>query len=182
VSSLLLSPHNDDAELFACWTLLREQPHVIVCLRSMVQEKHRSAKVTWQERERETQAAMDILGISWTQLPVPDDKPNWEQIELYLNEQSSVGHVYAPAWEPKGHPDHNMVARLADELFGADKVTHYMTYQAGTGHSESENEVPYEPEWLALKMQALACYRSQMREPSCRPWFSSLLELREWYA
>jgi LmbE family N-acetylglucosaminyl deacetylase len=188
---LLLAPHNDDETLFACWTLLRHRPQVIVCLRSMTQERHRSARVTYQEREDEMTQAMAILECEWTQLTIPDDQPDWEGLEVQLNGWANADpfadhfgdlQVWAPAWEPEGHPDHNMVADIAVRVFGAENVTHYMTYQRGTGHSQSEQEVEYEPEWLSLKLAALSCYQSQMREPSCRPWFAELLEMREWYA
>lgn len=180
---LLLAPHNDDEVLFACWTLLREQPRVVVCLR---------AADDYERREAETVRAMDILGCEWTQSPIrAGGRPDWEQVEMYLNGYANADpyadhfgdlHVWAPAWEPKGHDEHNAIADMAVRVFGAENVTHYLTYQRGSGHSQSEHEVPYEPAWLALKLRALACYESQIADETTRPWFGELLEMREWYS
>jgi hypothetical protein len=181
VTKLLLAPHGDDEVLFACFTLLRHRPHTIICTR---------AADDYETRQEETSCAMDLLGIDWTQIPISAANPDWEQVEVYLNGWNSDPyqdvfgdlHVWAPAWEPQGHEQHNAVADLAVRVFGADNVTHYLTYKRGHGHSKSEHEVPYEPEWLAWKFRALACYESQIIDPDTRPWFQEYLDLREWYA
>lgn len=92
----------------------------------------------------------------------------WKQINgLGL----SYDHCIAPRYETGGHPHHNLVADLALDEFGIENVTWYMTYRRG--HTRSRGTpVPYEPEWPALKMRAMACYTSQINLPSCQPWFA----------
>jgi LmbE family N-acetylglucosaminyl deacetylase len=182
LTNLLLAPHNDDEVLFACWTLLRHQPHVIFCTR---------AAHDYERREKESEAVMELLGLDWTQLPISAAQPDWEQVEVYLNGWANARpygdlldqfKVFAPAHEEYGHEQHNEVASLAARVFGADNVTHYMTYERGHGHSSTWNEVPYEPYWLAVKLRALSLYETQIANPDTRPWFCEYLELREWYA
>jgi hypothetical protein len=54
-----------------------------------------------------------------------------------------------------------------------------MTY-THDGRSESSNLVPFESEWIALKLRALLCYKSQILEPSTRDHF--LYPQYEYYA
>jgi LmbE family N-acetylglucosaminyl deacetylase len=187
MSKLLLSPHNDDAELFACWTLLRHQPQVIVCLRSKVQEQY---GITAEQREAETAAAMDILGIEWRQWPMLDSEPDWELAETWLNGWNADPyadhfgdiHVWAPAIEEGGWPHHNKIGELADLVFGYENVTHYLTYSGRPVVKSTVGiEVPYEDEWLILKHRALACYESQItgRTGSAIHFVE---DLREFYA
>lgn len=87
--------------------------------------------------------------------------------------------VWAPAVELGGHEDHNRIGALAEEVWpGA--VTHYMTYRRGHGESRSDNEVPFRPEMVGLKLKALSQYRSQFDAPGCEYWFMDK-SLREWY-
>jgi LmbE family N-acetylglucosaminyl deacetylase len=175
---VFLSPHNDDETLFGAFTLLRERPHVIVCLKSVVQDV-RGYGITAQRRERETAAALRVLGIpSWTQWEIPDAQPDWELLESRLKALRAEK-VYAPAFEEEGHAHHNVIAQIAARVFPADDLTAYMTY-THDGRSESSNLVPFESEWIALKLRALLCYKSQILEPSTRDHF--LYPQYEYYA
>jgi LmbE family N-acetylglucosaminyl deacetylase len=179
MTSLLLSPHNDDAELFACFTLLRERPHVVVVLRSANQAQF---GISAETREAETAAAMEILGCSWEQWPYLDNQADWAAIRARLEalRKSGVDCVYAPAIQVGGHPAHNRIGELADEVFG-DCVTHYLTYTFRGGKSMHGAEVHADAGWVLKKLQALACYRSQIEteQAGCTPHF--LRDQREFY-
>lgn len=175
MTSLLLAPHNDDAELFASFTCIREKPHVIVVLRSQVQEDRYG--ITAATREAETLAAMEILGCTWEQWNHLDSDPDWPLIERKLETWRDLfdgERVFAPAAERDGHPHHNKVAEIASRVFGANRVTPYMTYT--TAGKSVGKPVAYEPEWVERKAAALACYRSQSSLANCAEHF-----LREQY-
>jgi len=182
VSALLLSPHNDDETLFASGFCIAHNPHVVVVLRSQVQEDRYG--ITADTREQETGCALDTLGVTgWTQWPYLDSDPDWGAVENALrsiDDRLQPDRVFAPAVELGGHAHHNLVGDLAHVVFG-DRVTSYLTYVRGNGRSRSDREVPFMPAWPAVKLRALACYLSQIAEPSTRDWFLDG-GLREWYA
>jgi LmbE family N-acetylglucosaminyl deacetylase len=149
--------------LFASWTLCREVPHVVTLYRSSVQD---SLGILPETREAEDREAFQILDarITVEQWPFLDSEPDPPEMEERLRELESSGEwgtVYAPAWEEAGHHQHNTVALLADAVFGPERVVHYMTYTPA-GKSVGPVEVHPELPWVALKLRALACYRSQI--------------------
>lgn len=186
MTSLLLAPHNDDETLFAAFTILRENPDVVVCYRSRKQEDQ---GVTWQEREQETSEALTVLGVdghtaAWWQWPTWDSNDG-SRHEMLIWLSAHIGkydRIFAPAIEDGGHPQHNLIGALADDVFGPENVTHYLTYTGGGrwNRSRSEREVEYEPEWITRKLRALACYRSQHRLWATAHHF--LADQREFYA
>jgi LmbE family N-acetylglucosaminyl deacetylase len=181
MSALLLSPHHDDAELFASFLCLKHKPRVVVCTTPKVQEQW---GVNAAERETETDAAMEILGCEWEQLTFLDTddeiaEPLARWLKLDVEWSGAPDVVIAPAWEEEGHPQHNAVAWAAGKVFG-DDVIRYLTYTRHGGRSKNGTEIEMEdPEWITLKQQALACYRSQLRVANCRAWFEQP-DLREW--
>lgn len=176
VSTVFLSPHNDDETLFGAFTLLRERPHVIVVLRSFVQEA-RGTGVTYEMREAETAAAMEILGCTWEQWEIPDNEPDWSEMRDRLR-TIDTHYVYAPAVERGGHAQHNKVGELARDVF-RDRATHYLTYTPGKTKSARGRRVPYESWMVAQKLRALACYVSQHQQEAMVPHF--LREQYEYY-
>lgn len=183
MSAILFSPHQDDAVLFACWTLLAHDPLVVTVLASQLQED-RGTGISNDTRVTEDCCAFAELGVAdWTQWPYLDSAPDWDAVGSamrLLDERLGPSLVFAPAPEPDGHDQHNAIGNLAADVFGS-RVTGYLTYRRGHGRSRSDREVAFEPSWPALKLGALACYRSQIMEPSTRDWFLEL-SLREWYA
>lgn len=176
--SLFLAPHNDDETLFGAFTLLAHKPDVVVVLRSQVQDDRYGIKAV--DREDETAAAMRVLGCEWKQLPWRDSDPPWDVIESgFVPFRHGYEVVFAPAAEEGGHDHHNALADLADRVWG-DRVQHYMTYTR-EGKSEGRTLVPFDLEWITLKLRAMACYRSQIetREAGCFPHF--MRDMREWY-
>ena len=139
-------------------------------------------KVEFWEREQETDQAMAILGCSWEQWTFSDAEPDWLEIEVQMRVLDEgpldprYERVFAPAFALDGNAQHNMIAQLADRVFG-DRVTYYTTYTSN-GRAISDREVEYEPEWIALKHRALACYSSQSAHPATRQHF--MADLREY--
>ncbi len=78
--------------------------------------------------------------------------------------------IWAPAYEVNGHKHHNAVALAAKDISYSNLIP-YLTY-TGIGKSVSRNVVvPERWEHVQLKLQALACYTSQIALPDCRPHF-----------
>lgn len=179
-ASLFLSPHNDDETLFAAFTLLRYKPLVVICLRSQVQED-RGYGITAAMREAETRQAVQVLGCDLIQWPFSDADPDWDALRARLQNLDGGDRVFAPAVEDQGigHPHHDKLGQLADDVFGRDNITHYLTY---TQHGKSTwgTEVPYELPWIGRKLRALSCYTSQYGHPSCQEHF--VRDQREYYA
>lgn len=184
MTAVFLSPHNDDETLFGAFTLLREQPLVVVCLRSHAQLPF---GITSETREAETDAAMSVLGISeWRQWPIPDTDAEEEVVESFmwgLLEGADPDIVYAPAVESDGNKQHNLIGRLADVVFGSS-VRRYLTYTGTPGRRSTwGSEVSYERSWPKLKREALDCYQSQI-EHFARNGSLHFADAdqREWYA
>lgn len=188
-ASTLAAQLNDDAVLFATWTLLRHRPRVVTVLRSVNQEAN---GITFKEREKEDATAMAILGCEWVNWPFPDDDPPWDEVEALLRRGELNLHdegpepdwvdvapwphrVFAPWPEPGGHEQHNRVGELAEAVFGSERVSFYTTYRYG-GPRTVGREVEPEPWMIPLKLRALACYESQMLRGPRRFFLDSLRE------
>lgn len=193
--ALFLAPHNDDETLFGAFTLLAWHPDVIVCFLS---DKQRADGIESHVRSIETGWALKLLGGTGTymQSSVLDTARDDEAVE-YLRPIFEDAHeifgrmagrdgphapydvIFAPAVEDGGHEQHSLVGDLASRVFG-ERVVHYLTYRRGYGRSSSSVEVPFRPEWPALKLAAMSMYRSQSALPSTAPWFMDH-GLREFY-
>jgi LmbE family N-acetylglucosaminyl deacetylase len=177
MTALFLEPHDDDLVLFSCFNLIHHQDDamVITCLRSDVQNSpaYPGGPITWETRERETMCALGELGIGWYgHWEYLDSDPDWREIAIAISEcqlQFNPSIVFAPAIEESGHEQHNEIGRIALGVFGL-RVQPYLTYTRLGGRSKGA-EVEYEPEWVALKYRALACYESQICCPATRAHF-----------
>lgn len=186
MTAVLLAPHNDDETLFASFLILRYRPKVIVCLRSerMHQRGYPGGKcsVSRTGRERETGRALAVLreaGImgesGFEQWDISDADPDWDEISKRIaDEVKRANLVIYPAYEEGGvgNEQHNRIAEIADELLVASGRAYlrYTTYTV-VGRSRAGREVEFEPHWPALKMTALACYRSQIAHPATAAHF-----------
>lgn len=164
--SVFLSPHNDDETLFGSFILLRYKPHVIICLRSQVQEA-RGYGITYNQREGETSKAMSVLGRPWTQWTFSDLDPPWVDIERRIWDIEADA-IFAPF--PEGHEHHVMIGELAEKHHGK-KVRFYATYTADGKSTAVGSQVEVEGDWAARKIRALACYVSQASHETCREHF-----------
>jgi LmbE family N-acetylglucosaminyl deacetylase len=174
---VLFSPHNDDAALFAAFACVEHDPLVVTVLRSQLQQELYG--ITAAMREAEDKCAFATLGVSeWAQWPYLDTEPDWGAVEnamRLLDERIQPERVFAPAVEQGGHEQHNTIGQLALDIYGAERVTGYLTYASG-GIRSTGTEVPLEPSWIGLKLAALACYRSQLGTPSLVHFVESLRE------
>ena len=140
--------------------------------------------VDFHTREFETELAVKTLGCQWEQWTFPDDDPDWDEVEQQMRTLDDEvldppwDTVFVPQWEENGHVHHNMIWGIAVRVFGG-RVSPYLTYTTG-GKSRWGNEVEFEPEWIALKHHALACYKSQAAHPATRAHF--LDDIREYVA
>lgn len=166
MTAVFLAPHPDDETLFGAFTLLRHKPLVICIL---------GCGAT---RTLEFAAAMRILGIEeigvWGAFS--EAAPDWLAIRERI-QGLNADHIYAPAYAKGGSDHHNELARCVDGA--APKVTHYLTYTTAGKQTDGE-AVPFEREWIGLKLRALACYESQYAHPSHAPHF--LRGQEEFYA
>lgn len=178
MQKVLLSPHNDDAELFACFTLLREKPHVVVCMRCdynadpMYGAPH-------DVRERETMRSLNLLGVTWEQWDISETRPDWAEMERRICGLRKRG--YTRAWVPMvelsgGHPHHDRIGAMSLAVW--PDAARYCTYSLA-GKSIGI-EVPYHPRWVAAKLRALACYQSQAGGVNAHKYF--IRDQREYVA
>lgn len=173
---LLIAPHSDDEALFTSFTILRERPLVLIVTDSMRQA---SKGITAKERRYETLNALRILGAESYFLGIPDAQLDANNLAAALDDfiatHGPFEHVFAPAFEENGNVDHNLIARVTFSI----PTMRYLTYTTA-GKSRSAHSVPFEKDWPLVKLQALACYKSQIMEPSTRDHF--LRDQYEFYA
>ena len=187
---LFVSPHCDDETLFGAFTILREQPYVMIVYDGYVQQ-NRGLSVTPMERRQESIAALNILGIPMNKILFCALDDSKEYTEREIGERLITGcliadfqpeEIFMPAHELRGHRHHNLVAR-AGLLEILPKITRYMTY---TDHGKSVSNKPViveNPLWIARKLLALACYTSQMSlDPRMGCWPHFLRSQEEFYA
>lgn len=157
---LFLSPHSDDAVLFGCFTLLREKPVVLTVFESHRQEAMGFTQCSEQHRRMEDIAASVVLGVEFDWLGAKDTFH--DLLKTWLSEREPVTDVWLPM--PRwigGHPEHNSIANVSLGLFPRAKVHRYLTY-SNAGKETHGNLVPHTGAMLYKKLQALACYRSQI--------------------
>lgn len=179
MSYLLLAPHSDDEVLFASFSILHYQPDIVI----IAGDPDRRIR---EIRERETRLALNHLGARgkvwwWPHVEGQIDKRALKH-DLLDTLFALYGTVFAPAVEPHGHLEHNMVGEVALEVYGPKHVVSYLTYTRDRGRSRDGKEVPFLAPWVSQKLQALSFYKSQIAHPERQPWFTSLIDLREWVA
>ncbi len=166
--NVLFEPHQDDAVLFAAYTLLRLRPDVVTVIGKAVRQKGISRDV----RDDENEDALRTLGVvalrSWSN---PDDDPDPEAIAADMLRFKAVHNpeeVWVPLYEEGGHEHHNLVTEVASSIFHCQ---YYATYKRGEGRTETTHEIKPEPGWRALKLRAMSCYATQIDLEATRPWF-----------
>lgn len=179
MSTLLLAPHSDDEALFAAFLVMRHQPDVVVCLGDPSPEIR-------ELRERETTHALSHMGFRgnlwfWLHAEGEADRRALRQ-DLLDPLWSSYDRVFAPAVHPDGHPEHNLVGEVALDVYGSGQTTCYHTYTRLGGRTRDGREVPFHPGWIGPKLRALSVYQTQHVHPDRQPWFTSMIDLREWVA
>jgi LmbE family N-acetylglucosaminyl deacetylase len=188
---LFISPHNDDETLFGSFLIQKHKPLVVVVFDSFIQVNRGADWCDRVTRRMETSAALNELLLNPAALFCglrDDTEYTVSEIEAsiagVLMQETLKGQladeIIAPAIEKFGHAHHNLVAMAAGGLAATLGVPliQYTTYQRGThGKTRTPNPVLIEdPMWIERKLNALACYRSQIRHPMCQPHFLRDLE------
>jgi LmbE family N-acetylglucosaminyl deacetylase len=174
---LLLSPHSDDATLFASYTLLREKPLVCTITDSYIQ-LNRGEDITPLQRWIEDVEAMKILGCPIIRLGIRDDFLNENMVRSGLLQFENFDEVYAPAIMG-GNFQHDLVGMIATEIWG-DKCKHYTTYTKVAPHTKGNIEIVPTIEEIELKNKALDCYKTQIGNTN-KIYFEENKEKSEWF-
>jgi LmbE family N-acetylglucosaminyl deacetylase len=178
---LFVSPHNDDAVLFGAFTLLRSEPTVLTVFDSFVQVQRGYAECNAAARRAEDLDAMHILGCTIQFGGVRDDEADlWLRTRVH----SALSHwrpqeVWIPAVESGGHEQHNLVGEIGAEVFVRAKVHRYLTY-TGSGKSRWGQEVAATGAMIRKKLQALACYKTQLEIEALNCFQHFARDLSEW--
>jgi LmbE family N-acetylglucosaminyl deacetylase len=186
----LISPHNDDETLFAAYTVQREKCAVVVVFDSHVQVARGHPECTWEVRRAETEAALKELGA-----PPPiflgysDCQKATEQFENKLADDLARRFQHVPPdtkfWIPKqetgAHDHHNVVAWASETALYPRVTDRYLTYSAG---QKSRDGIPvdFELPWVARKLRALACYKTQIEIAELGCWSHFMADQYEFYA
>lgn len=156
---LFLAPHNDDEALFGAYTIMREKPLVVIVTDSWIQYL-RGEGITAEQRKKESQEAMKILGVPVEFLGIKDneltDKVLVEKLKQYMPIK-----VYAPLPNSK-HPHHNLIGKVARRLWPS-KIIFYSTYTKGSLAPIGEIEVKPNQKEIELKNKVLDCYKSEIK-------------------
>jgi glycosyltransferase involved in cell wall biosynthesis/LmbE family N-acetylglucosaminyl deacetylase len=179
VRKLFISPHDDDHALFGAFTCMRKKPVVCVVTDSFVQPNRGEVGCDAATRARETAEACKVLGVEVARLGIRDDALNEEILRYKFKGTNGFDVIYAPAIHEGGNPQHNMIGKIAKEVFGK-KVVFYTTYSRTNLYEVGTEEVVPTIEELVLKEKALACYKSQINLPSTRPHFEAVRGKSEW--
>ena len=164
---LFVSPHNDDAALFGAFTLQREDPRVLTVFDSYVQFSRGHGDCGVVSRRAEDTLAMKALGCVVEFAAVRDNEEPAQTFKKVSNALSMARSFYRPAevWLPVveggGHAQHNIVGELGVHVFADAKIHRYLTYTSA-GKSTNGTKVPFTGVMLRKKLQALACYKTQI--------------------
>ena len=177
---ILLSPHCDDESLFCSFTLMRLHPLVIICTESFIQYERGDISCNAETRRKETIEAMKLAGCPVVFLGIRDTELREEILRerlQYFNPET----IYIPAVHEGGNEQHNLVGKVALELFGRNNVERYCTYIRGDFNIVQGGwEIkPTHPE-MELKNKMLDCYKSQLQLPSTAPHFAAVKNKSEY--
>ena len=153
---LFVSPHNDDAALFGAFTLQREHPTILTVFDSYVQPG-----ISVSDRRHEDFDAMLILGCTPKFGGVHDNVSDSRDAVRASLSEFQPSEVWLPAIETDGHLQHNLVSEIGSQVFSGAIIHRYLTYTTA-GKSTGGLRVPYTGRMLRRKLQALACYKSQI--------------------
>lgn len=164
---VLISPHPDDAVLFASYFILREKPLVITVTHPTYQGDNGNQRIV------EDYSALRILGAPICFLGIDEDKLTLEILLERLHFLPPGTHYYIPEYEKDGNPQHNLInIAIKSETFN---WTEYKTYSGLEDRTIGSEVIPTEEE-LLLKQAAMACYRTQIENPNTAHYFNTYAE------
>lgn len=177
---LFIEPHQDDATLYGFYTLLRVKPLIVSVTSSFIQPERGEIGCDAETRNREAIEAAKIAGCPIVFLNIRDTELTEEILRDRLKGFNPET-VYIPAQHENGNPQHNLIGKVALELFGHKKCEQYCTYVRGDFNIvKGSYEVKPIHNEARLKNQALDCFKSQLALPSTRPHFESVRNRSEW--
>ncbi len=168
----IISPHQDDAVLFASYIIQREKPIVISVVHPTLQEDN-----TY-ERILEDYKAMKILDVPIMFLKIDEDKLNENNLydKLFdLKDSQGDDEVWIPEYEENGNPQHNLVNKVANQVWEDYNIHTYKTYTGLEDRTIGKEIIPTKEE-LELKKQAMACYNTQINNPLTKHYFENYKE------
>jgi hypothetical protein len=173
-TKLFVSPHNDDAVLFGAFTLLREKPMVLTVFDSFVQVDRGYPECNADARRAEDVKAVSVcLGCAIHSGYVPDNLTKAAaapKVYEVLSMWRRMPEVWLPAVEGAGNEQHNLVGELGLEIFKGAKIHRYLTYTRTGGKSTGGTLVTPDGPMVLKKLQALACYRTQLQINALGCW------------
>lgn len=177
---IFIEPHQDDAVLYGFYTLIREKPLLISVTSSFIQPERGEAGCDAETRNKETIEAAKIAGCPIVFLNIRDT----ELTEEILRERLigfNPEKVYIPAQHENGNSHHNLIGKVALEIFGHDKCEQYCTYVRGDFNIVKGSwEVKPVHNEAELKNKALDCFKSQLALPSTAPHFEAVRNKSEY--
>lgn len=177
IMKLAIAPHNDDLELFMCYTAIREKPLILVCTDSFIQPKRGDIGCTAEIRRAESMAAAKIINCPVVFLGIKDTELTEDILRERLRDFSEYEKVWIPAVQG-GNPQHDIVGKVGRERF--PNALSYTTYTKSELYTTGTTEVVPTHEEVDLKLKALACYQSQLNLGATRPHFLAVLGKSEW--
>ena len=175
---IFLSVHNDDEALFAAYTLMRLRPLVIVCTDSYIQPERGDVGCDAHTRRQETIEAMKLIGCPVLFLGIKDTELT-EEILRERIQWFEPETVYIPALQG-GNPQHDLVNKVAMEIFGRKNIEQYCTYTKTELYTTGGWEVAPTHTEMELKNKMLECYKSQLQLPSTASHFAAVKNKSEW--
>ncbi len=177
---IFLAPHQDDESLFGAYTLMRHKPLVISITDSWIQPDRGGlyAGCTAYTRQQETIAAMKLAGCPVVFLGIPDKELREERLRerlQFFNPET----IYIPALQG-GNAQHDLVNKVALELFGRNRCEQYSTYSKTQLYIPEGYEIKPTQIEMELKNKMLDCYTSQINLPSTAPHFAAVRGKSEW--
>lgn len=179
---LFVAPHNDDEALFGSFTIQRERPEVVIVFGSYIQVRRGHRECAAERRNSETVEALWRLGVPRERIHFLDmNDAEAMTSDVIVERIQRIGRfdsVWIPAHETGGHPHHNLVAEAGLAAFHGTRIHRYLTY-THKGKSTAGSVVPFTGCMVRRKLQALACYQTQLENEAlgCVPHF---LDIREY--
>ena len=181
ITKIFIAPHNDDEALYGAFTIMTENPLVVVVSDSHIQQEQ-YPHITPELRRQESTNAMKMLKAEVRFMGVPDngitDDMLLGQFEKIKKQYPNLKIVYAPMIE-RGNILHDMCGRIAGKVF--DNVLHYSTYTKERPRAKGDIPVHGDPEALALKLKALQCYKSQINKTEDKIYFDEAMKHPEFF-
>lgn len=171
--SILIAPHNDDEALYASYLVLAEKPEVYIVYDGYQHQD--KFGITIEERRKESEEAMEILGVNVHFLGGDDRDSSLEQVERLMKKIPRDEFYYAPG-KQGGNIQHDLVSDAARKL--PSKVFYYATYTKDNLTPKGKVYVMQQEGWAELKEKALNCYKSQLKLNQAH--FDAVRGQKEW--